>query len=229
VSFAGSLRETFSDMFTHMRHQSVDRFWSDVVEDLDFRELTSPHRPKEEAVAVCGSPSVPPSESAACASGADCERLQDGLASNQTDSECVESRTKELPSDCEMLDLSESVGEQAKKPSDPGPALASKETKTTEEKPKIRMIDVPEEEMPRLPEKQSVKSMFWPLLEDAQNQLATISNLNPEDNELFCLRRGLGTKDPLGQRILQIATIMRNLSFEEDNIPVLGRNPTFIR
>lgn len=49
------------------------------------------------------------------------------------------------------------------------------------------------------------------------------------DNELFSLKRSLGTQDYIGQRVLQIATILRNLSFIEENVPVLVKNFTFIR
>ncbi|XP_057671698.1 AT-rich interactive domain-containing protein 2 isoform X7 [Diorhabda carinulata] len=53
--------------------------------------------------------------------------------------------------------------------------------------------------------------------------------LNPEDSELFCLKRNLGTQDYIGQRVLQIATILRNLSFIEENVPVLVKNSCFVR
>lgn len=43
------------------------------------------------------------------------------------------------------------------------------------------------------------------------------------------LGTGLGTNDYIGQRVLQIAAIFRNLSFNEENLPVLGHNRTFIR
>ncbi|XP_052892273.1 AT-rich interactive domain-containing protein 2 [Anopheles moucheti] len=43
------------------------------------------------------------------------------------------------------------------------------------------------------------------------------------------LGTGLGTNDYIGQRVLQIASIFRNLSFNEENLHMLGRNRTFIR
>lgn len=49
------------------------------------------------------------------------------------------------------------------------------------------------------------------------------------DKELFCLGRTLGTQEYVGQRVLQVATILRNLSFIEENIPVLVKNKTFVR
>lgn len=49
------------------------------------------------------------------------------------------------------------------------------------------------------------------------------------DKELFCLGRTLGTQEYIGQRVLQVATILRNLSFIEENVPVLVKNKTFVR
>lgn len=51
----------------------------------------------------------------------------------------------------------------------------------------------------------------------------------PSDKELFCLGRSLGTRDYIGQRVLQVATILRNLTFIEENISILTNNRTFIR
>ncbi|RZC36970.1 AT-rich interactive domain-containing protein 2, partial [Asbolus verrucosus] len=55
------------------------------------------------------------------------------------------------------------------------------------------------------------------------------SKFNQSDRELFCLERGLGTQDYIGQRVLQVTTILRNLSFIEENVPILLQNKTFIR
>lgn len=52
---------------------------------------------------------------------------------------------------------------------------------------------------------------------------------DPSDDDLFNLKRSLGTQDYVGQRILQIATILRNLSFIEDNAQILVQNTSFIR
>lgn len=53
--------------------------------------------------------------------------------------------------------------------------------------------------------------------------------INPEDNELFSIKRALGTQDYVGQRVLQVATILRNLSFIEENVQVLVKNTSFVR
>lgn len=43
------------------------------------------------------------------------------------------------------------------------------------------------------------------------------------------LKRGLGTHDYIGQRVHQVTSIFRNLSFFDENLPVLAKNRTFIR
>lgn len=50
-----------------------------------------------------------------------------------------------------------------------------------------------------------------------------------DDKDLFCVGRTLGTQDPYGQRVLQIASILRNLSFSPENAAVLGRSRSFLR
>lgn len=52
---------------------------------------------------------------------------------------------------------------------------------------------------------------------------------NESDRELFCLERAIGTQDYIGQRVLQVATILKNLSFIEENVPILTKNRTFLR
>lgn len=53
--------------------------------------------------------------------------------------------------------------------------------------------------------------------------------LDPSDTELFCTGLTLGTQDFVGQRVLQVAQILRNLSFQEDNVGTLATNRTFFR
>jgi hypothetical protein len=98
------------------------------------------------------------------------------------------------------------------------------------EKPKvqIKMIDVPEDEMPQLP-KEEKKSLFWCEPIDYDKLQPLVDFMQKEDRDIFCLGRSLGVEDLLGQRVLQVATILRNLSFEEENIPVLCKNQSFLR
>ena len=53
---------------------------------------------------------------------------------------------------------------------------------------------------------------------------------DPKDSLSFLnLKRGLGTHDYIGQRVHQIASILRNLTFMEENLPTLVRNRSLIR
>uniref|UniRef100_A0A023F105 Putative transcriptional regulator n=1 Tax=Triatoma infestans TaxID=30076 RepID=A0A023F105_TRIIF len=54
-------------------------------------------------------------------------------------------------------------------------------------------------------------------------------NADSSDTHLFCLGRLLGTNDFIGQRVTQIATILRNLSFTPENALFMARDITFIR
>ena len=50
-----------------------------------------------------------------------------------------------------------------------------------------------------------------------------------KDDNMFSSGRNTGTHEAAGQRVLQVATIIRNLSFEEDNVPVLAKNLACLR
>ncbi|XP_056631013.1 AT-rich interactive domain-containing protein 2 isoform X1 [Diorhabda sublineata] len=76
-------------------------------------------------------------------------------------------------------------------------------------------------------QKETTDSVDCEIVEDTCDTFKL--KLNPEDSELFCLKRNLGTQDYIGQRVLQIATILRNLSFIEENVPVLVKNSCFVR
>lgn len=47
--------------------------------------------------------------------------------------------------------------------------------------------------------------------------------------DFLALGRGLGTQEYIGQRILQIATILRNLTFIDENLSTMSQNRCFIR
>ena len=51
----------------------------------------------------------------------------------------------------------------------------------------------------------------------------------PEDWELFQLERQPGVHDALGQRVLQVLNVIRNLSFDEVNSSVLAQSEACMR
>ena len=68
------------------------------------------------------------------------------------------------------------------------------------------------------------------LLNQAESDLAEKCFADNEENgDLFACGTKNGTQESAGQRILQIATIIRNLSFEEDNAVILSKNLTCLR
>ena len=68
------------------------------------------------------------------------------------------------------------------------------------------------------------------LLQQAEKDLEeTTFDENDENGDLFACGTKNGTQESAGQRILQIATIIRNLSFEEDNAVILSKNLTCLR
>ena len=50
-----------------------------------------------------------------------------------------------------------------------------------------------------------------------------------EELHFLSLGRGLGTHDYIGQRVLQVAQIIRNLSFNEENVTLLAQNRSLLR
>ena len=64
---------------------------------------------------------------------------------------------------------------------------------------------------------------------EQKSKLKVPLNIDHTDFDLFCLGRSFGTQDYVGQRVLQVATILRNLSFGEENVSALARNVPFLR
>ncbi|KAK8740947.1 hypothetical protein OTU49_002791, partial [Cherax quadricarinatus] len=73
--------------------------------------------------------------------------------------------------------------------------------------------------------KEAISKRLKKVLECEGNDL----KLAKEDGEILHLGRDLGTQDPEGTRISQILHIIRNLSFEEQNVPSLARSQTCLR
>ncbi len=63
----------------------------------------------------------------------------------------------------------------------------------------------------------------------AETELELAPDGGSGDDDLFAKGRGLGTREAAGQRVLQVATIVRNMSFVADNVAVLAKNLTCLR
>ncbi|KAJ9575535.1 hypothetical protein L9F63_007605, partial [Diploptera punctata] len=64
---------------------------------------------------------------------------------------------------------------------------------------------------------------------ECKSKLKVPLKLEHSDLDLFCLGRSFGTQDYVGQRVMQVATILRNLSFGEENVGALAKNVPFLR
>uniref|UniRef100_T1JB82 ARID domain-containing protein n=1 Tax=Strigamia maritima TaxID=126957 RepID=T1JB82_STRMM len=76
-------------------------------------------------------------------------------------------------------------------------------------------------------------SRFWDEIIDDKKlrevYLIGQKNESPEEDELFVVGRNLGVRESEGQRILQIVTILWNLSFEEANAPIIASSPSCLK
>lgn len=71
---------------------------------------------------------------------------------------------------------------------------------------------------------------FWEDNLDSETiALFNIGSGHKEEDELFNLNYEISTRSIEGQRILRIALVFHNLSFEDRNVQPLASNPTFIR
>ena len=73
-------------------------------------------------------------------------------------------------------------------------------------------------------------------MSDVKRKIALMVNLLlpilPDEDaldEIFARGPSIGARELAGQRVLQVASILRNLSFEEDNAAVLSKNMTCLR
>lgn len=64
---------------------------------------------------------------------------------------------------------------------------------------------------------------------NADDDEAAVTAGDESQLEFLNLRRGLGTHDYIGQRVHQIASILRNLSFLEENLATLVKNRSLLR
>lgn len=72
--------------------------------------------------------------------------------------------------------------------------------------------------------RQNIHESFEDGLNTRANELNDISTL-----DFLNLKRGLGTHDYIGQRVHQVSTICRNLSFFDENLATIVKNRTFVR
>lgn len=224
------MRELFEEIYGKLRKHSLQHFWPDALADLDLRDLADEtlfptKKPKVKEV-VCEADGKAGLASASCIndrpsrSSSRCsERL---IVKTGGDGEVLEKMdTDILPSKFEeeregMVDSATSMEVDVDLVAG---ACASENVVRTEtgqafyEEGEDGLLC----EVDRKENSKTASSIKVPL------------QVEPSDLELFCLGRSFGTQDYVGQRVLQVATILRNLSFVEENVVVLARNVPFLR
>lgn len=195
----GSLRILFTHVYSNVRKHPLHSFWPDVVEFREFLELT------EEDKFV----SIKKEE----------KTIQEVIEVKKEEESAVDDETLvtsslytagELP--IELPDASPVKEQQQQQQEQP------------EEQERTVENDLDSDSSDLLFASDDVVVHNFPKGRGFKLKLNRDS-----DRELFCLDRTLGTQEYVGQRVLQIATILRNLSFIEENVPVLVKNKTFVR
>jgi AT-rich interactive domain-containing protein 2 len=224
------MRELFEEVYGRVRTHSQQHFWPDALADLDLRDLADEtlfptKKPKVKEViceadgkaGLAGSSYIndrPSRSSSRCS-----ERL---LVKNYGDGEVVQKMdTDILPSKMEERDgMVDSATSMEVDVIDlfAGACVSENVAKT-----ETRQALYEEGEDGLLYEVDRIDKL------KTENSLKVPLKVEPSDLELFCLGRSFGTQDYVGQRVLQVATILRNLSFVEDNVVVLARNVPFLR
>jgi AT-rich interactive domain-containing protein 2 len=225
------MRELFEETYGKVRKYSQQHFWPDALADLDLRDLADEtlfptKKPKvkeviceaDGKVGLAGSSYINDRQSR---SSSRCsERL---IIKNCSDGEVVEKMdTDILPSKIEeeregMVDSATSMEVDVEDLF--AGACVSENVARTE----TRQTLYEEGEDGLLCEVDRIETL------KTEGSIKVPLKVEPSDLELFCLGRSFGTQDYVGQRVLQVATILRNLSFVEDNVVVLARNVPFLR
>ncbi|KAJ8668213.1 hypothetical protein QAD02_009876 [Eretmocerus hayati] len=205
---APGTRQLFIESYSRVRNYSMNSFWQDVLDTPDVLDLTD-----ERAFIVSAQ------KAAICKNGKKKDSLQQQQQQQQQQqgSDGAGANKAKRPEQ-----VADSVGLDS--PMDVDFIAPSKDDKPD------NGIEVPEERSaaPDLlfADETSCSSSISSGFRD-QNQNSI--KFEDDDKDLFCVGRTLGTQDPYGQRVLQIASILRNLSFTPENAAILGRSPNFLR
>lgn len=200
----GSLRQVFTDVYSKVRKHSLNHFWYDALESHDVLDLTN------EANFIDTKKPIDPSNSTSPPS-----KCKTKYNSQQQQQQAKPATIKEEPIACSSR-TEESQPYSLITDSDPRSQQCASSSVLVNDSDSDSDSDLFASEQ-CVSETTTTKGRGFKL------------KLEPIDRELFCTGRSLGTQDYVGQRVLQIANILRNLSFTEENVPVLANNRTFLR
>lgn len=229
---AASMRELFEEVYGNIRKHSLQHFWSDALADLDMCDLA------DETLFPTKKPKM---KEVICETGG-----KAGLAG----ANCVSDRPSRSSSRCSDRVVVKSGGDRdvmEKMEMDILPSKLEEDREGMVDSATSMEVDVVDlfvdacvaETVERT---ETTRQEFCEEGEDGllcevdpkektktESRLKVPLKIEPSDMELFCLGRSFGTQDYVGQRVLQVATILRNLSFGEENVVVLARSVPFLR
>lgn len=231
LSFTASMRKLFAEVYGNQRKHSLQHFWPDALADLDLCDLA------DETLFPTKKSKV---KEVICEAGG-----KAGLAG----ANCISDRPSRSSSRCSdrLVNKSGGYGDVMEKMDvEILPGIVEVERDRMVDNATSMEVDVIDlfvdacvaESVERT---ETTGQDFCEEGEDGliaevdanekptESRLKVPLKIEPSDMELFCLGRSFGTQDYIGQRVLQVATILRNLSFVEENVVVLARSGPFLR
>ncbi|XP_057341510.1 AT-rich interactive domain-containing protein 2 isoform X2 [Microplitis mediator] len=199
-------RHLFIEVYSRVRNYSINSFWSDVLDSPQVLDLTDERTFMKKPSTTC----------------LNTFSRRKILDKNKKDKDKVQDRDKDPD---KIKDKNQDKDKDK---------VQDKERVNGDDSMEVDPPSLPSTlECPRLASVTTLSSLstISSYLDDNcydQNQNSIIK-FEDEDRDLFCMGRTLGTQDPYGQRVLQIASILRNLSFTPENAAVLGKNRCFLR
>lgn len=205
-----------------MRKHGLHMFWKDVLEVDEFLDLTQ----EKNFIEPCPKKTKKEEEEG--------EGKKTGEGSKSDDTKKIEAKPIEKANSVKTVKIDVSCSSESnaemKLPEVNKDEVMEVDSKTPDTKMEVEEVNSTPFSTNDL---NSLNKRNSEVSSDLVNSVTTVRGVqleeDPADAELFCLKRNLGTQEYVGQRVLQVATILRNLSFIEDNIPILVKSRTFLR
>ncbi|XP_053594522.1 AT-rich interactive domain-containing protein 2 isoform X5 [Microplitis demolitor] len=195
-------RHLFIEVYSRVRNYSINSFWSDVLDSPQVLDLTDERTFMKKPTTTCLNTFS--RRKILDKNKKDKDKVQDRDKDPGKSKDKNRDKDKDKPQDKECIN-----GDDSMEVDPPSTLECPRLTSTT------------------LSSLSTISSYLDDNCYD-QNQNSIIK-FEDEDRDLFCMGRTLGTQDPYGQRVLQIASILRNLSFTPENAAILGKNRCFLR
>ncbi|XP_021925466.1 AT-rich interactive domain-containing protein 2 isoform X9 [Zootermopsis nevadensis] len=226
-----STRDLFEEVYRNLRKHSLKHFWPDALADLDLCDLadetlfpTKKPKVKEVVCEADGNAGLAAANSISDRPSRSSSRCSDGLEiKTGSYSDIMEKMDMELlPGivDGEREGMVDSATSMEVDVSDLFDDVCAEESVEGTETSRHEFYEEGEDGL--LADVDANDKM-------SESRLKVPLKIEPSDLELFCLGRSFGTQDYVGQRVLQVATILRNLSFGEENVVTLARSGPFLR